>query len=223
MVLWSASLVISSIAGSAVSLLYYRSAVQDDKFFPVGFDVVDVLSCLVPLALVSTGGFQRLGTACCTLRICTFLYGIYGYQAVAAAVGLLDLLFTREKLFVELRRNIPEKAWVAGATKACLVVDVNARLLAVFGLNAATKAGAELPLWGEVWIYFVLFSYVASVLLMSKSSDAYCAVIGVALVGLSVAPEAARRLQIAAGLGAVVSFIGFSIIVLKENTKPKDQ
>ena len=52
----------------------------------------------------------------------------------AALVGLLDLAWTREQLFDLLIKSKSQLSWVVGASKACLVLDVNARLLEVLGL-----------------------------------------------------------------------------------------
>ena len=49
-------------------------------------------------------------------------------------IGLADLAWAREQLFDDLMKCRSRQSWVVGASKASLVLDVNARLLEVLGV-----------------------------------------------------------------------------------------
>eukprot|EP00439_Symbiodinium_sp_Y106_P039761 s878_g4.t2 len=83
-------------------------------------------------------------------------------------------------------RNFPDttltsrQSWVVGASKASLVLDVNARLLEVLGVLPGRGN------YGWYWIRFVLVAIALSVWLMARASPTYCSIIVLSLAAVMI-------------------------------------
>ncbi|CAE8583578.1 unnamed protein product [Polarella glacialis] len=91
--------------------------------------------------------------------------------------------------------------WVPGIGKALLVVDINARILTVFGAT-----GNPIGALSFCWILFVLSTYILSTLLMARSIPSYCAIVVASLIGIA-ANTSQGKVQVAAAISAAASVL----------------
>lgn len=195
-----------------VALAFYDLTVgrgfPDSCLSPFLFGWMSSAAAIAAAGLIGTP-FSRWATVCGLLRALRFLAAGARFDGVAAAIGLFDLLWAHETLFVEMNRSYPEKAWIAGVGKAVLVCDINTRLLLLFGVTSCLG-----PV-GHCWSLFVLSTYVLSVFLLARSSPAYCGVIVACLAGI-----AGRRpdqlVQATAAICAAVAAAGFVVVTWKD-------
>ncbi|CAE8641765.1 unnamed protein product, partial [Polarella glacialis] len=142
-----------------------------------------------------------LTAMCGSLRALRLAASFADFQGTAVLIGLLDLLRPHEELLQELQRSGSTMTWVPGIGKALLVVDINARILTVFGAT-----GNPIGALSFCWILFVLSTYILSTLLMARSIPSYCAIVVASLVGIA-ANTSQGKVQVAAAISAAASVL----------------
>ncbi|CAE7466026.1 unnamed protein product [Symbiodinium natans] len=175
--------VLAVLANAVAALLSIAGPLPATALSPPHFEVLECATCLGMLALARTQ-FSRQCLACGLMRVVALASGTSGHQWAAALVGLLDLAWTREQLFDLLIKSKSQLSWVVGASKACLVLDVNARLLEVLGLLSPVP---DPGLFGWCWLRFVLVAMTLSTWLMARASPTYCVIMVLSLGAVMVA------------------------------------